>query len=81
MSLEITVTLNEDLAELAHRKAAEQNISVSELVGRLLEAEFKKETRLSEEYWRAYERWKKMEPIPGIDAEPKLTREELHERR
>ena len=39
-----------------------------------------KEMPLNDESWRAYEPWKQLPPIPGIDAEPKLTREELHER-
>jgi hypothetical protein len=39
-----------------------------------------KEMRLNDDYWRAFERWKQLAPIAGIDAEPKLTREALHER-
>lgn len=73
----ITITVEEDVARWARRKAAEENTSVSKLVGRMLE----KEMRLNDDYWRAFERWKQLAPIAGIDAEPKLTREALHERR
>jgi hypothetical protein len=73
----VTITVEENVARWARRKAAEENTSVSKLVGRMLE----KEMRLNDEYWHAYERWKQLPTIPGIDAEPKLTREELHERR
>ena len=73
----MTITVDEEVARWARRKAADENTSVSKLVGRMLE----REMRLNDEYWRAYEKWKGLSPIPGIDAGAKLTREELHERR
>ncbi|MRR13761.1 CopG family transcriptional regulator, partial [bacterium] len=47
----VTITLTEEAALWARRKAADQNTSVSKLVGRMLEDQM----RLSDEYWRAYE--------------------------
>jgi hypothetical protein len=74
----ITITVEEDVARWARRKAADENTSVSKLVGQMLAREMVKKP---DSYWQAYERWKKLPPIPGLDAEPRLTREELHERR
>ncbi len=73
----ITITVNEDVALWARKKAAEENTSVSRLVGALLE----KHMRTSDEYWRAYAEWKKIGTIEGIDAAGRLTREEAHARR
>jgi len=73
----MTITVSEDAARWARRKAAEENTSVSKLVGRMLEDQM----RLTDEYWLAYERVKRMKPIPGIDASKRMTREEAHERR
>jgi hypothetical protein len=72
----ITITVEENVAHWARRKAADENTSVSKLVGRMLE----REMRLNHDYWRAYERWKQIPAVRGIDAKPKLTRDELHER-
>ncbi|MEK7403510.1 MAG: hypothetical protein AAB225_00235 [Acidobacteriota bacterium] len=65
------------MARWSRRKAAEENTSVSRLVGRMLENQM----RVSDEYWRAYRRWKKIGGIKGIDAAGRLTREEAHARR
>ncbi len=73
----ITITVSEEVARWARRKAAEENTSVSRLVGRMLEDQM----RLSDEYWRAFERWKKIGAIEGIDAAGRLSREEAHGRR
>ena len=72
----MTITLPAEVARWVRRKAAEENTSVSRLVGRILE----RQMRLSNEYWKAYDRWKKAEPIPGLDAANRLSREELNER-
>lgn len=72
----VTITVEEEVARWARMKAAEQNTSVSKLVGQMLE----REMRMNSDYWKAYEEWKTLPPLPGI-AEPKLTREEIHERR
>lgn len=72
----ITITVSEEAARWARRKAAEENTSVSKLVGRMLENQM----RLTDEYWRAYEQWQKIGELPGIDAARRLSREEAHER-
>lgn len=72
----MTITVSEDAARWARRKAAEENTSVSKLVGGMLE----RQMRLSDDYWKAYERWKRVS-IPGIASGRPLTREEAHERR
>jgi hypothetical protein len=73
----MTITVTEEVALWARRKAAEENTSVSKLVGRMLEDEMRK----TDEYWRAYEKVKKIKPIPGFDASKRWTRAELYERR
>ena len=73
----ITITVREDAARWARKKAAEENTSVSRLVGRMLEDQM----RRNDDYWRAYEQWKKLKPIKGFDASHRLTREEANERR
>ena len=72
----VTITLEEDALRWARKQAAEENTSVSKLVGRMLEDKM----RQTSEYWAAYERWKRIKPIPGIAAN-RLTREEANERR
>ena len=71
----VTISLDEELAHWARRKAADENTSVSKLVARLLD----REMRASDEYWQAYEQWKKLDI--RLDASKRFTREEAHERR
>jgi hypothetical protein len=73
----ITITVSEEAALWARRKAAEQNTSVSKLVGRMLEEQM----RLGDEYWQGYARWKRMKPMRGIDAAGRLSREQAHGRK
>jgi hypothetical protein len=73
----MTITVSEDVARWARKKAAEENTSVSKLVGRMLENQM----RLSDGYWQAYERWKKAGGVKGIDASRRLSREQAHARR
>ena len=73
----VTITVSEEVARWARKKAAEENTSVSRLVGRMLENQM----RASDEYWKAYKRWKKIGHLPVIDAAGRLSREEAHERR
>jgi hypothetical protein len=73
----ITITVSEEAAKWARKKAAEENTSVSKLVGRMLESQM----RTSDDYWRAYERWKKIGTIKGLNAAGRLSREQAHERR
>ena len=71
----VTISLDEELAHWARRKAADENTSVSKLVARLLD----REMRASDKYWQAYEQWKKLDI--KLDASKRGTREEAHERR
>jgi hypothetical protein len=73
----VTITLTEEVAKWARKQAAEENTSVSKLVGRMLEEKM----RQTDEYWAAYERLKRIKPIPGFDASKRMTREQAHERR
>ena len=72
----MTITVSEEVARWARKKAAEDNVSVSKLVGRMLENQM----RMSDEYWRAYRQWKKIKSL-DIDAAGRLSREEAHARR
>jgi len=72
----VTITLEAEALRWARREAAEKETSVSKLVGQMLE----REMRRTDSYWKAYERWKKMKPTPGVDASKRGTREEWHER-
>ena len=72
----ITITLSENAARWARKKAAKENISVSKLVGRMVEHQM----RMSDEYWRAYDRWKNIGPIEGVNAARRLTRDQAHDR-
>ena len=72
----VTITVSEEAAAWARKKAAEENTSVSKLVGRMLESQM----RMGDEYKRAYRRWKKIQNLP-VDAANRLIRDEAHERR
>jgi hypothetical protein len=73
----MTITVSQEAARWARKKAAEENTSVSKLVGRMLEDQM----RRTDEYWKAYERWKKIGPIKGFDASKRLSRDQVNERR
>ncbi|HXA66423.1 MAG TPA: hypothetical protein VNV82_14785 [Bryobacteraceae bacterium] len=54
-------------------------MSVSKLIGRLIE----REMRASDSYWRAFEEWKKRDRnlgVGGIDASKRFARDEARER-
>jgi hypothetical protein len=72
----MTITVSEETARWARRKAAEENTSVSKLVGRMLENEM----RRTDAYWQAYERVKKIKLPKGIDASKRVKREDLYDR-
>jgi len=72
----MTITVSEEAVRWARRKAADENTSVSKLVGRMLEDQMLR----SDEYWNAYRRWRKFRGIPGISRN-RLSREEAHARR
>jgi hypothetical protein len=75
----VTISLDEELAHWARRKAADEDISVSKLIARMLD----RERRASDQYWRAFEEWKKRDRDLGveIDASQRFTRDQAHERR
>jgi hypothetical protein len=74
----VTIKLSDEVALWARRKAAEENTSVSRLVGDMLE----RQMRLTDDYWRAYERWKSRPPVLAkVSAAERMSREEVHERR
>lgn len=73
----ITITVSEDVALWARRRAAEENTSVSKLVGRMLENQM----RASDDYWRAFRKWKRLGPMKRLDAARRMSREEAHARR
>src|SRR4051812_559091 len=66
----VTVALEEEALLWARRKAAKENTSVSRLLGRMIADEMKR----GNEYWNAYERWKRIKPIAGAAAN-RLSRE------
>ena len=74
----VTITLDTELAHWARKKAAEENISVSKLLARMLE----REMRASDSYWRAFEEWKKRDRNLGVglDASKRFSRDQAHER-
>lgn len=76
MPKNITIKISDEAALWARRKAAEENTSLSRLVGQMLE----RQMRLTDEYWRAFERWKSKRPRAATGAAGRLSREELHER-
>jgi hypothetical protein len=75
----VTITVPEEVAHWARKKAAEENTSVSKLVGKMLEEEM----RRTADYWEAYRQWKELaaQPAPGSGARNRFRREEAHERR
>jgi hypothetical protein len=73
----VTITLSEEAALWARRKAAEENTSVSRLVGRMIEDQM----RLGDAYWRGYERWKQLPVAEVSNANDRMSRDETHERR
>lgn len=77
MQRNVTIKISEEALLWARRKAAEENTSVSRLVGEMLE----RQMRLSDEYWRAFDRWKSNHALAGSGAAERLSREEVHERR
>jgi len=72
----MTISVSEETARWARRKAADENISVSKLVGHMLENQM----RLTDEYWRAYAGVRKVRNL-RLGAARRLTREEAHARR
>ena len=73
----VTITLADEVLRWAKLKAAGENTSVSKLVGRMLEEQM----RMTDEYRKAHERWRKLaKPVKGFDATRRMSREESHGR-
>ena len=77
VAINVTIRISDETARWARRKAADENTSVSRLVGEMLE----RQMRLTDQYWRAFERWKSERPRAGLGAKKRMSREEVHERR
>ncbi len=72
----VTITRSEEAVRWARLKAAEENTSVSRLVGKMLEEQIEHSTT----YQEAYRQWREIKPM-GLGAANRMTREEAHERR
>jgi hypothetical protein len=72
----VTITLSEEAAKWARRKAAEENTSVSRLVGQMIERQMHQD----DDYVDAYRQWKKLAPMK-LDADHRLSRDDAHSRR
>jgi len=73
----VTIRISDEAALWVRRKAAEENTSVSRLVGEMLE----RQMRLTDDYRRAFERWKWNRPLAASGATQRMSREQVHERR
>lgn len=73
----VTVTLDEETAERARVKAAEQKMSLSRYIGELL----RKELRHDDAYEAAYRAWRNAKPFPlKGKPEPYPKRDEIYDR-
>lgn len=77
MQRNITIKISAEAALWARRKAAEENTTVSRLVGEMLE----RQMRLTDAYWAAYERFKTIRPSAQSSASGRMSREESNARR
>jgi hypothetical protein len=73
----VTIKISDQAALWARRRAAEENTSVSMLVGEMLE----RQMRPTDDYWRAFEHWKSNRPLARAGAAQRMSREELYARR
>jgi hypothetical protein len=73
----VTIALQEEVADWARKRAAEENTSVSRLVGKMLEAQMR---QTDDDYWAACSRWQALKSM-DIDAEHRVARDEVHARR
>ena len=71
----ITITVSEEAARWARKKAAEENTSVSRLVGAMLE----RQMRAGDDYWRAYCQARNLRNA-GAGAATRMSRDQAHER-
>lgn len=71
----ITITADEKILRWAKKESAKTGVPVSKLVGQILAEEMRRRAA----YWKAYEGWKGLKPVP-MTAPVKFNREESHER-
>lgn len=76
MQRKVTIKVDEEVLRWARRKAADENTSVSLLVGQMLAEKM----RLTDEYWQANERFKKLMTMPAILDGAGMSRDEMHQR-
>jgi len=69
----VTIVLDEETAKWARVWAAQNDTSVSKMVGDLL----REKMTHDDAYWKAYEEWKKLKPIP-LGGGPYPKREEIY---
>jgi predicted transcriptional regulator len=74
----ITIELPDDLAEKLKAQAATSQTTVSEVLTRALDSTLPRD---AESYRRAFEDWMTIKPVPGFNAEDRLSRQEANERR
>jgi hypothetical protein len=72
----VTITADEKVLKWARHEAIEKGISLSKLVSQILEEQM----RQKDDYWQAFERWKKIKPVPFKEPIGKIDREKIHER-
>ena len=73
MPKNITIKISDEAALWARRRAAEENTSVSRLVGEMLE----RQMRLTDAYWQAFEHWKSARPTARDSARNRMDREQV----
>ena len=73
----VTIRISDEAILWARRQAAEENTSLSRLIGDMLEHQ----ARMSDQYWPAFDHWKSHRPLAGLGAAERLRREKVHERR
>ena len=71
----IRIVLNKKVGLWISRRAAEENTSVTEFVGRILE------NQMRSDYWQAYRKWKGLSPVKGVEPARRMSREQAHARR
>lgn len=77
MTRNVTITLPVDDLRWAKVEAAKRDQSVTRFLGDLI----REKRAAADNYWRAYEEFRRIGPVPGVDASQRMTRDEAHERR
>ena len=74
----VVVPLESNVAEWVRKRAAEEGISVSMLIARVLQ----RQMHAADRYWHMFQEWKKRDRNlgVGIDASKRFSRDEAHER-